>query len=769
MLAGQHTSIRHSSTDGDTVSLHSLTKDNVEAPESEGAGSSSNYASPDSTLKIEYIANADADGHIPDGYTDLACELFSTGSYAVLSKGPLPPGFDCGNWAKAHHALYQGLEANSHSWRPLLSGRVARWALPVLLWVAIFCHLLVSWAPIASIRLYGPCAIASMYGYTANLIVTRQLRALSYDPSSINRFRNTRNNRDSLIAYRVVALGLIVPLLSIPVMPSTQLKTFKEPKFILETLPSWAEAIAQMSPSLPSLPQELSPNMFRNWGRDSTDDWDIEPGKVRRGLPPLVNFTGAFSGSTNGVDLSERGGEVVLMPVVPAQPIPLESTDTSWTVATEAIVLQLQCQLISPQNITIELEPNTGRSVTIEAYDSHSCSARVDLEGTVLDSSVRAALKSHCLHMKKGVSDLERDWKDNEFQLIHLRKYAKLLAGLSETLSLPGEILSYRPKWTTSYSTVPSHKMDRCKNRYFITSLFNPIYSTNVSTIDISQVLVSSCAFNYTTADALVRFRPPTRSKFRAQASGSVGGQQIDIGNKEVLDWVDGTTPWFRNVRQPKNLGILDPVLVDRIDKILGESISGLPLFDKRWPIVFAWHMYYSLVMPRLDTDSRWMQRPPLHAALYGTRLLASDFVQRMSSAAGLALDELRSYTSSPNSQSPAWKLGELQYSTYQPITVQSRLWFRLILYISSGILTLISVYVIINSITSPSGLPWDVSSIATKCFMFVNSRVVQITRLSSGNLPFLPGLRIGNWAGDEGHSNYSWRLDSEVNDLFSG
>ncbi|KAF2502224.1 hypothetical protein BU16DRAFT_554296 [Lophium mytilinum] len=131
----------------DAVSLHSFVGDGADQSDDEQGMRSRNTATLDLDLYLD-VDDGDegdrGDEPAPDGYFVLACQLFSTGSYAVTSKGPLPPGFDRGDYAKAHHDLYQDRDSPSHSWQPWLSGRPTRFALPITIWLVVLFHLAVS-------------------------------------------------------------------------------------------------------------------------------------------------------------------------------------------------------------------------------------------------------------------------------------------------------------------------------------------------------------------------------------------------------------------------------------------------------------------------------------------------------------------------------------------------------------------------------------------------------------------------------------------------
>ena len=703
------------------------------------------------------VAVCEAATSVPDEYLTLSCQLFSTGSYAVTSEGPLPPGFEKGNYALAHHDRYQGADASSYNWRPWFSGRKSIWLLPCMLWLAVLAHLALSHTSSPALRMYGPCATACLLSYATNLVVTRQLRAISYHAEALNKFQHTVTNRRFLITHRIAVLGLIAPLLSIPILVTSQLSFYVDGNFPTETLPSWADAITHMAPSLPSLPQEVNKGFRSLEVRESIDDWSIESAKVRKGLPDLVNVT-AGPWSAHLRDYTKRGGEAVLLPILPARPVPLGAFNASWTTETEVLALHMQCEIVDTEVMMVAADSENARNLYLELEDSDSCFAQVKLVGKALDETAFNALQSHYTdHITRVVPRLEEKFKDESLfgMLARVQQYATRIAHLNETLADTQNVLAYEPVFAPSYPRTSRH-LESCRGHYFFASLRDQIYAVNATSISPSDIQAASCTFNYTVADVQIRLASPQRSLFR---SGDVTGVDKDdarITSKDAFKWVDQYCGWTHCY--PEQWRLLDNTSINLIDDMLHRTISEIPIFDPQWPVAFAGTMYLDAIDP-LATNRH------LVSLLYSTRLLTSDLVQRLSTAAGLALDERRAEAFGPPSQKPTLKPAELHYAKYRPVPVQFRLWFQCLLYIVCGLLTIMDYFVLSYRIPDQSGLPWDISSIAAKCFLLVKSDVAQLLQTSE-ELPFLPGLRIGNWAKDRGHGEYEWRLDSEVNCL---
>jgi hypothetical protein len=164
-------------------------------------------------------------------------------------------------------------------------------------------------------------------------------------------------------------------------------------------------------------------------------------------------------------------------------------------------------------------------------------------------------------------------------------------------------------------------------------------------------------------------------------------------------------------------------------------------------------------------------QKIDFAAVALGSKLLSRWIAEQVSETAAIALagqiDESGSSANTGNFESLK---GELFDSRL--VSDNRYLWLFASLLLAVAIYCLVNVHDVNKSADDgPSGLLWDIGSIASKAALLARSRIRESLSSPTSKpsaIHAVPALRMGHWRRDEDNYEYDWRIDSRCNEIRS-
>ncbi|KAI1124852.1 hypothetical protein F5Y10DRAFT_20617 [Nemania abortiva] len=635
-----------------------------------------------------------------------------------------------------------------------------------------------SWAPSILYRLDAPLvAILLFGGYLLHeLSVNRASRIssisdtstawhgllatlTSYGLAHISRWRIRWRSRDlswsnTPTFTRSAAISIACAFVSIPIM---QFQTIHERRVTYDggrsqaelscaTLASWDRAFPNLKGSLPSIIRENpAEDVFRDIEWNSTDHWmvsDKSNGTLRniRGII-FQDITGLGKGigedCWNGGDCHYEDG--VYMPVLPlADAIPASrSLGSYWEIESQVLSVAFDCNLAQVGD-NPELNQTNGRpSLSVKIGGATDCSVTATLLGLTYDKYRREALQRSLSTFESRSGSAIRKFSNYYRRL--------LLSG--------EELVAYTPSWVRM-GPDDSH----CGQKFAIVGLTSAALSKQ-SKPEASQIQAAIC----------------TPAFYNASVKMLLGLNKTSIYHDQVR-----FASWAR------------PPPFDRVKphhKIFFKGLLGIPAFDvpfepdwkmleprihRRLSEQFLQHVSKSCVPGSLWPFSQlreelgtiiWQRPQELGTLLMGGRLLRLSFLTKLSTAAGLALQERLEEAEIGGNWTSELRLVHasalIERGTTQDL-FQARWSFRIFLYAFSLILTVLTAeFLFFND---RSVWPWDVTSVAARATLLCHSPVRQWLSPYGTTEPFsniARYMRIGYWHVHELQGKSGWRVDN--------
>jgi hypothetical protein len=330
------------------------------------------------------------DENVLNRYKDLIIDLYSLPCYAAFSKGPLPLGFNYGDFAAAYDNKFRGQD-EPYDWKPLLSGKMFRNLLWITLWItlgAYFCistlaHIFSEWKP----GRWAPAALSSLLAGFTVAVVAAEIRRESYQLHS----KTTDRVRHGawLRRHRWLVLYILAPLLSVPLwrtrfISSTSWSPWLRPSIPLLTFSSWKDTAQYFQASLPGVNGSIYPDQGPPLQRDAWDTWRSDqlfwPIDVVRfnteNSRKLENKLAAWG--------SAGRAEIIVQPVFPKHDFGSNTIDAIISRPLESLVLYLACSIINQESPW----PIADRVVMTDG----DCKAKIKIQNYILEGEGRNRL-----------------------------------------------------------------------------------------------------------------------------------------------------------------------------------------------------------------------------------------------------------------------------------------------------------------------------------------------------------------------------------------
>ncbi|KAI0535115.1 hypothetical protein GGR58DRAFT_519645 [Xylaria digitata] len=690
----------------------------------------------DSALDLE-------DAAVLERYKELSIDLYTLPCYATFSNGPLPAGFNYGDFSAAYHSRFRG-QYESYDWRPSFSGKWFR----LLLWATV-------WLAIG-----GQYCISKL----ARMDAGRQLGG--WAPAVLS---------SALAAFTVTVVAAEIrrdlPLWTTRYVSNPGWNAYLRPSISLLTFGSWKEAAQHFQASLPILntsAQAAERQGLSAAGRGASphrrDNWNAwrlagnlsefstsrarfwEPADVLRFEFPINNGGSRELGGWGDA----LAGEIFVMPVSSRHDFAAAATvesairDTSWNIA----------QRVS--------------------FRFYNCRTHVKIANHTLGGEDRRALaRTYEDEIGRTQRALNDDASGTEFLRLHKR--LKELLEDQGILDGPEELQVLAPQWQTmEYVEDDDSGEDlACERALFFVGDNRPFrraqetaiprwelsiaycesrweYRTDLFMMHLrgSSLLAPGLAFLPTAASGLLSRGALYLKSGYPESYGTLGGILDWLGNPEAKTW----TLWLKlqGGQQQEEARALSQALADRV--------SQLSLFDDYlWSHQLLRYGHYDAARNTLFEVA---------ALALGSKLLCSWMVQQLSETADLALAELVS-NSSKRLRSIK---GDLISTNLRERDFSCLWWVRVVVVVVAIICTRCVVASNRCANDGRSGLPWSIETIAAKAALLVRSRLREIFASvdhSPDEIRAIPGLQIGLWARQGGHSGRVWCLDTRCNHVF--
>ncbi|KAF2787901.1 hypothetical protein K505DRAFT_395886 [Melanomma pulvis-pyrius CBS 109.77] len=719
-------------------------------------------------------------------YKQLSVDVYTQHSYAAVSEGPLPPDFEYGDFSQAYGHRYRGEDTN-YNWIPAYSGQKFRSLLCVAPGIVLLLRYAMSVWSLKSkptiVASIAPSIIGTLLASMTVTIVAAEIRRENYQLQSSS--HAATQHRQRLNRHRWLVLYLLAPLLSIPlwtmrhVSTASRLTVFR-PQIKLYSFSSWEKAAQHIrshipinravGPNFPAL--ESSEDAWNSWRISVNGTAYASKGGGRWLEPaPVLEFEG------NSVfDWGEAlAGEVLFMPLY-------STNDQRPSPNTVSMAIRAPMWALSPHINCFLLNQTKPwplyTEVTMEAEENCEVTAlmtTVPLEGKqredlakVYESEIEEVeryLETHTSGTRAG---------KNRERLTRLRQERLLLVG-NEPLKVS------QPSWN-AWNTVGDKE---CTRGLFFVGDNKPFRYANETEIPRWELSGASC---FTTFSILVRMMTlnlPRHTLIKGLNPLPVNKREPDLGglSRSALHLTSG---W------PESLGRWTNLFNDfSVPDAWIWSLWLKPETDEAKPLSTAingWVRYVNVldtsIWPkqllqygRYDSRSVMTAEYDIAALALGSKTLAAWIAEQMSESATLALSELskkisesRSWTDRflgvhPSVREIRAELITTHFERGNTMTLWAKLLCVLLVLACTGMAGGSNLY----SNDAPSGLPWSINSIAARAALLSRSRLNTFFS-SAGRVPTdvraIPGLKLGYWARDEGHSHYTWHLDSMCNEI---
>lgn len=713
-------------------------------------------------------------------YQRLTIDLYSLPCYAAFSTGPLPLGFDYGDFSRAYGGNFRD-HGPVFDWTPPFSGGKFRRLLYVSVWATLCGYWLI--ATIldvdnkSTLARWAPASLSTLLAWFTVTVVSSELRRESYHIHSASATRGLL--RKSLMRHRGLVLFALAPLLSIPLektrFVSTPSKLFwYYPEVSILTFLSWVDSAMNFEAYIPRASGLRDLGLDRAWQTWILGSDLRKPQKWSSWFDPsdVVKFTHSIIGDSNPY-LSGWGnaveGEAFVMPIL------VKNIFDSNTISAE---IQAYLQLLNPYLDCFLLSQsgpwNTTR--TLDVYSVYNCDAhRVKVDSHELDGVSRTNLASTYQDEIIKIQELLEEGHGGS-GYARLEKRSEKLRQDRLTLLGSEPLQTFGSQW---YSLVEGS--DPEVNKPCATSLVfvgdnEPFRSANETVIPKYDLTAAFCEIKFRRRQHLFSLFPRRDAILKKLEKKSTlvveaisrSGFFIKPADPKTqgayLDFVNG----FVALVDLFSFYRYDPLLwVDHPDgeffaRLIAGRITQLRLWGDAWTTQLLQYGRYDVITAtRMNVAS---------LALASKRLCAW-IVDQLAESADLALAEIVSSAGGFKAASHSLyeTKGRSIVASLQPGTLNTSLWLKITVVVVSLMCTWTITTVCRHSTSTPSGLPWSVETIAAKAALIAHSRL-RTTFSAPGHSPdeirAIPGLHVGSWSRNQEHSSYAWRLDSRCNDI---
>ncbi|CAG9986603.1 unnamed protein product [Clonostachys byssicola] len=501
-------------------------------------------------------------------------------------------------------------------------------------------------------------------------------------------------------------------------------------------LPSWADMVGQLAGHVPSMNRPpWSEEDWTTWGQPSAP-WTLWLEPAAEGDPSFVQFKDEGDMADHVVWEGARGYGIV-RPTRPVSPLDMDAPQANWTLLHDMMFIRMECEQLHPKFYSKAIDDEMGPMLSVKLSDADGCNATIQLRGSQVTNVRRAEFGRTLNNIKYGFErlidinqgDYEKRFHNGRERLL---KYIKTYES-AETLDF------FAPSW------VPANPEGKgpvsCSRRHFVAGTADPMVPSDLTTEEW-PLFAASCSVKYDTV--------PVPLKIIGSAS--------DSSFRRVPGHIHHYTSYALRLDTEAERDILPPELTPledsvarRIDKIFRDDIGALDLVDE---------LYATQLMRSRIVAGSLAASNNKFAVVNAANLYLSMVAGHVATASASALDQL--FSMNPTQLQTLVVQQETQVGTLTPSPNHPGLDFKLL-----PIWVVIFVCILISHIVcdgAPSGIPWDISSIAARIALLCHSSLPSVYPVPAepGSIFTLRPLRFGYWK-DNGKQEQHWCADTQL------
>lgn len=691
---------------------------------------------------------ATIDGNLSKAHRELQLRLHTTGTYGVQARrsARLPVDFDRGDYEQAQHRLFNYAE-RTLVWRPWPSGANGRCAQLLLLIAAAVCHAwIIRNASNGSHRVLaclGPPALAIAVAKSTVFITAQELRRTAMHFPCLAQTAGLY--RRYLILQSLVTVLLIAPLLSLPVRPSASFASvywdaLSPNCFTLDRLADHVQGHFPRAVYGPGRDPFLTnpSGAFYSWSASIDPTWQILPGDSNSNIPKSLNLTSFGNSNDDWLWGRACAGFALKSPFFAPDVLPRFPISGEWFQVQKVLVASMACDEVELPLTLYNLSSDT-TALNLQVINADGCGASLSLPIQILSSTQKRELRSMVDRYSAFLVSIANESVFDPYLSAKLELFRPRLAQYAADLDLPSA--SILPLWLPASAQRHGVPTSNCTRRYILGTPVVPFSAVGRSAAPI-KIYAASCVVDYgsSVCKRSIDDKSPwvSSTKFwdvpfrqRGQPDREVQFSDVNPGCQ-----IKDVTPLKRKHRLPS-----------KVDEVLALELSTTRIFDD-------WHPLQLLEYEFSATSPA--QRQSYHAIAYASDQFLSNIFQKLTVAAGMLPPECESRIDSPG--------GSQSFTHLQEGTVQRQAWFRSVYWASLCLAVSLLFICHVLADDSPSGLPWNSSSIAARAALLYGSSL--LTHFAgTGNVPgslrdLIP-IRVGRWVHSYDRIEYSWRADT--------
>ena len=651
----------------------------------------------------------------------------------------------------------------SRSWIRLQRWQQGPLTIILCLWMVIYCHRALTLQfdadPSNSNVRWLPAVLATLFMATTAYVVHGELHWLDQRPVKQQHYGELKTG---LISTLMFVVYFIAPLLSLPIFHSFGRSMNIEKISDYATLSSWIDIIPNFSGSLPALVDRYEIDNARgDWIKSSVDHWVVDNSKLKAKFPDAITFTLPRSGRGtsekvwNGVEDGDKVG--VYMPVLPiSQPIfDKMQLEHDWQVKTQVLAFGLDCEYIHPERLSVINASEPG-SISVKASDTLGCSSVVTLAGMVFDEGMNESAQRLLDHVEKQQNEENRGGASFKAVTNFIEGYRRLLVSGSQ-------VIAYKPTWSTATGEASAALNDICRSKLFVVALSRSFMREDFKP-QAPHIQAASCTAKYNLADVILKLRRIGKGLFYPRSGMPYEHTSVSFDEVQVIR---------------EDLYSKRPMMDEDVHKELNDAfmrdVSSGQIQGTQWPLAHFREEF---------GDKFWLRPKPVGSLLMACKFITRSFVSKLSTAAGLTLQEGLPPGLPPNFQSGnksevhiLTPNSETSYDSFQGYKIRREVFqlqwiFTSTLYLASiffSVLLFLLGFINRRFYRNEHCSPWDLTSIAARAALLRNSRVKYLLRLQkmgSRKLKSPVSLRVGYWSVHEEQGKNGWRVDSATGDF---
>lgn len=713
-----------------------------------GANADSELGEVRSRLRSSASRPATHDQNLSKAHRELQLQLHTTGTIGIEARrsARLPVDFDCGDYDHTQHRRFNYAE-RALVWKPWLSGVHGRCAQLLLLVTIAICHpWIVSRTSNGSHHLLaklGPPALAIVVAKSTVFITVQELRRTALHLPRLSQTAGLYQRY--LLSHGLLTVLVLAPLLCIPVRPSTSFasvhwEALSPDCFTLDRLADHVQGHFPRAAYAPGRDPLLThPNLaFSSWSASIDPTWQILPADADSNVSKSLDLDSVSDVNSDWLWGRARAGYAIKLPFFAPNILPRYPVSCEWRQEQKMLAASMACDEVELPLSLHNLSSDT-KALSVHVVTADGCGASLSLSVQLLSSAQKRDLQSMVDKYGAFLASVANESVFDPYLSAKLDLFRPRLTQYAAYLNQPSA--SILPMWLPATAQRDGVSNSSCTRRYILGTP-DVSFSAIVGSMSPIKIHAASCVVNYGLSERRGTFglNPPwvASTKFwdvpfrqRGRPSSEVQLSDVEPGSQTYK-----SKPLKREDR-----------FSSKVDEVLALELPTTRIFDNWYPLQLLEYEFLA---------NSPAQQHSYHAIAYASDQFMLNIFQKITVAAGMLPRECESHVSS--------RRGSQTFTYLQEGTLQRQAWFRSVYWTSLCLAASLLLVCHVLADDSPSGLPWDVASIAARAALLSGSSLLKHFAGAEDvpeSLRDLIPIRVRRWLRSDDHIHYSWRADT--------